>query len=464
MTTEADSGNTGGTTCTSVTKLPPLEAELFKLRGELDRLRREVQDLSKQVDDWQDIRYRLKQKWSRWKKRFASAPRKVKRRMDKLRHPFPRPYDLRVLQPSRAHRPRVLHVVGNFHIGGSARLIVDLIEHLGNLYEHRVVARDLPNPPAYRGISLQNGRAFNSPRQALQLLRSFAPDIVHVHYVAYRNHDYSLADRRWYRRVFEALEEYECRVIENVNIPVEPFYSPKVDCYVHVSDYVRSTFGFRDVRNLTIHPGSDLRLFCRREHSPIPDDHIGMVYRLDGDKLNEQAIEVFIAVVRERPHTRVSVVGGGAFLDPYRAAVRRAGLQEAFAFPGYVPYDTLPDWLERMSLFVAPVHRESFGQVSPFAMGMKLPVVGYDVGALQEITAAPELLAPPGDVEALTSIIIELLEDRERRLRIGHKNRRRAEAIFSIDAMIKAYSRLYEELVAVPRSQAGQAIMGSLSL
>ena len=38
-----------------------------------------------------------------------------------------------------------------------------------------------------------------------------------------------------------------------------------------------------------------------------------------------------------------------------------------------------------MAAFVAPVHSESFGHVSVFAMGMELPVAGYNVGALEEI-------------------------------------------------------------------------------
>ena len=84
----------------------------------------------------------------------------------------------------------------------------------------------------------------------------------------------------------------------------------------------------------------------------------------------------------------------------------------------------------------------------PRLRGMGLPVVGYDVGALREITGAPELLAPPGDAARLAAIVIGLLDDRARRLRIGEHNRDRARALFSVQAMVGRYEALYDEVLA----------------
>jgi glycosyltransferase involved in cell wall biosynthesis len=99
-----------------------------------------------------------------------------------------------------------------------------------------------------------------------------------------------------------------------------------------------------------------------------------------------------------------------------------------------------------MALFVAPVHTESFGQVSVFAMGMELPVAGYQVGALEEILGDTQLLAPKADARALSDIVIGLLEDPERRSEIGRANRQRAEEHFSVEGMIAEYRTMYEEL------------------
>src|SRR5206468_992888 len=132
----------------------------------------------------------------------------------------------------------------------------------------------------------------------------------------------------------------------------------------------------------------------------------------------------------------------------YRIAVRRAGLADRVTFTGYVPYHQLPALYERMSVFVAPVWKESFGQVVPFAMNMGVPVVGYAVGALPELIDDPSLLARVGDAQRLASIIMRLLDDPAARERIAERNRRQAQERFSVASMIDAYAKIYREVLA----------------
>ncbi|MGG2018651.1 glycosyltransferase, partial [Pseudomonas sp. S8] len=124
-----------------------------------------------------------------------------------------------------------------------------------------------------------------------------------------------------------------------------------------------------------------------------------MVYRLETDKLNADSITPFIKAVQKRPQTRVLIVGGGSLMETFKEAVNSAGVSDNFEFTGYVAYSQLPDLYRRMKLFVAPVWKESFGQVSPFAMRMHVPVVGYDIGAIGEIVDDSSLLAPYGDAD-----------------------------------------------------------------
>jgi glycosyltransferase involved in cell wall biosynthesis len=429
------------------------------LRHEVDRLREEVHRLTVQIESSRPARLRVHDYVIESRERLGSLWQRLRthaRRVvlpgttPRLPHDFDptfAPYVVRPLRPPSGNRPRVLHFIANFFTGGSSQLVVDLIEHLGHAYDHCVVARDLPETPAYTGLHLRQVRRFASSRQARRLLRAYRPDLVHVHYVATRNDEYGLSDWRWYLPVFQALEGYGCRVIENVNIPVEPFYSDSVDCYVFVSEFLRREYGHHEYRNVTIYPGSDLNFFSKQPEGALAADCIGMVYRLDGDKVDGRAIEVFVEVVRRRPRTRVLIVGGGYFLDVYRERVAAAGLAEAFTFTGYVSYRALPRYLEQMSVFVAPVHAESFGQVTPFAMGMELPVAAYDVGALGEILNDPSVLATPDDSGRLADIIIGLLEDGERRLALGLANRVRAEGLFSVETMVARYEALYRAIV-----------------
>ena len=172
-----------------------------------------------------------------------------------------------------------------------------------------------------------------------------------------------------------------------------------------------------------------------------------MVYRLESDKLNENSIDVFIKIAQQRPTIKVLIVGGGTFFNPYRKAVYDAHLENCFEFSGYVDYDKLPSLYKQMSIFVAPVWKESFGQVSSFAMNMGLPVVGYRVGGLVEIVDDDSLLATPGDSDELAGLILRLLDDPERMHRIGQRNRERVQSHFSVEAMVESYRQLYAEVL-----------------
>jgi len=229
--------------------------------------------------------------------------------------------------------------------------------------------------------------------------------------------------------------------------PSRAVVSPTVARYIFVSDYVRTRFGFSEVPILTIYPGSDLALFTRSHGSAPPDNCVGMAYRPEADKLDERAIEVFITLARCRPGIRALIIGGGRFLDEYRRRVERASVANAVEFTGYVAYDRLPALYRRLSVFVAPVHAESFGQVTPFAMSMGIPVAGYRMGALGEILGDESLLAPASDAEALADIVIGLLEDRTRRLEVGARNRARALELFSVERMIERYATVYDEVL-----------------
>jgi len=362
----------------------------------------------------------------------------------------PKPYVAKILQPIKRNRPRIAHVIANFMIGGSSRLVVDLFERLGHCYEQEVITSYNPTPPAYIGLPVHEIRNHDEVDLISNFFDFYRPDLIHLHY--WGDHD-----RNWYEDILDVIEKYPCKLIENINTPVKPVFHPAVVRYVYVSDYVRTTFGWKNTfasKNLdgiTIYPGSDFELFKPYADQDDENNCIGMVYRLELDKLDESSIEVFIKVIQRRPKTKALIVGGGTLFETYVKAVHSSGVANNVTFTGYVPYENLAELYRKMSIFVAPVWKESFGHVSPLAMNLGIPVVGYDVGGLPEIIGDRELMAASGDADRLADIIVELLEDPIKRKKIGSCNRERAQKLFSVESMVNAYHRLYQETLGVPR-------------
>ncbi|MFM7674130.1 MAG: methyltransferase domain-containing protein [Synechococcus sp.] len=338
-------------------------------------------------------------------------------------------------------RPTILHAIANFCLGGSSRLVVDLIEALDEDYNQPIATRHIPRPPAYLNLTIHEYPNPSSFQAFEALLDKYNPCIVHVHY-------WGDCDQDWYDHVFRACEKSRIPVIQNINTPVAPYRSSSVVRNVYVSEYVRRSFGLNDNQSTVIYPGSDLRHFSAEDLSMPCEDCIGMVYRLEGDKLNSNSIDAFIKVALRRPSTKCLIVGDGSLKSTYEQLVSQSGVTSNFIFPGFVSYDELPRWYRQMSIFVAPVWKESFGQVSSFAMNMGLPVVGYSVGALPSIVGDEELLASLGDSDGLAEIIISLLDDRERRIKIGLRNHNKAQSEYSVEAMTRRYANLYFSVIS----------------
>jgi glycosyltransferase involved in cell wall biosynthesis len=353
------------------------------------------------------------------------------------------PYVLRYT-PSSSEQ-LVVHANGNFAVGGSTQLIVDLIELGSDAYRHEVVVPHSPSPLPYEPVDLHV-----MPVDRLEGLRAFLkakrPALVHIHYWSRAENRFD-ATGVWYATVLAICDELGLPVVQNINVPTRPMVGGAVRRNVYVSRTVLDEYDGGQAPAEVVHPGCDFSVFDRQEVADAPDV-IGMVYRLDSDKLNARSIEPFIRVARARPSTRCLIVGEGQFSGLYRRRVEEEGLQRQFEFAGMASYADLPALYARMGVFVAPVHNESFGQVTPFAMGMRLPVAGYDVGALAEILGSKDTLTSPGDEEALASAIIALLERPEERRRLGAANHDRAQRLFSREAMVARYKAIYADVLA----------------
>jgi glycosyltransferase involved in cell wall biosynthesis len=388
-----------------------------------------------QIQIWDETSQRWKKRIDRaaWRGQVASWVRRAGRPVADVVYAVATP------AVTGLARPRIIHIMPNVYVGGSTQLVVDLHNHLGHRYEMEVITSALPKSGRLCGMAIHRVAWSIDPQQVADLLRACKPDLVHVHY-------WGSTDTPWYDAIFAGVGANSQMVLQNVNTPVVPYDHPGVVMNVFVSNAVRALDGRAVTPARVIHPGIDLRHFARRPFADYAETSIGMVYRLEPDKLSLQSIESFIAVAQRRPQARAFIIGDGTLFAPFVARAKAAGVFANVVFTGAVPYAELPAWYARFKLFVAPVWQESFGQVAPFAMAMGLAVAGNRVGALPEILGDEDTLGV--DLDDTVDRIVALLDDPLRLMHLGQLNCARANRLFGVQAMSDRYSEVYAGLLS----------------
>ncbi len=198
---------------------------------------------------------------------------------------------------------------------------------------------------------------------------------------------------------------------------------------------------------------------------PLPEvPTVLFLGRLEPFKGVKELYEAFRLVKRYVPAARLRVAGEGSlqrWLEQRRTA---DGRQEDVELLGAVPRHEVPALMAESSLLCVPSIREAFGMVYLEAMASGRAVVAADWGGPRHLVRPQGgRLVPPGDVDAISSALKELLTDQHALRRCGDFNRARVLKEFSwtgvIDRVEDAYSRaLGERTSARRRGIPGEAI------
>ncbi|MCX7914758.1 MAG: glycosyltransferase family 4 protein [Verrucomicrobiae bacterium] len=163
-------------------------------------------------------------------------------------------------------------------------------------------------------------------------------------------------------------------------------------------------------------------------------------------------LEAVPLVLREVPNAKFWIVGN----DPgsrYEKAFRQRHphlAREQVTFTGYLPPEELPQYYRQCAVYASASRYESFGLTFVEAMAYGKPVVGCRAGAIPEGVESDTtgILVPPDDPHAFAGAIVDLLRDPERRRRMGHAARCRAEQRFSVEQMVENIERLFQRVAA----------------
>lgn len=177
------------------------------------------------------------------------------------------------------------------------------------------------------------------------------------------------------------------------------------------------------------------------------NQRVVMVANLRPVKAVDTLIRAAAIVIKSVPNVRFAVVGDG----PQRTSLVK--LAAELSLTGQINFmgstNDVRGALRGATVGVLTSTSEGFSNAILEYMCAGLPVVATDVGGNREAVndSRTGFLVAPGDHDALASMLIYLLTHPEESVRLGRAGRERAEAEFSLAAMIRNYQEYYIRLV-----------------
>ena len=148
-------------------------------------------------------------------------------------------------------------------------------------------------------------------------------------------------------------------------------------------------------------------------------------------------LEAFGLVLKDRPHARLLIVGGGEEFEALQTQARQGGLYESSVFCGRVPPQEVPLYYHLAIVSVDPVNDDSASRGrSPLKLfeswACGVPFVSGDVGDRRKLLGEPPagLLVKPGDPVALAEAITRLLIDPDLATTLCRRGKERVQAYY----------------------------------
>jgi len=146
---------------------------------------------------------------------------------------------------------------------------------------------------------------------------------------------------------------------------------------------------------------------------------------------------------------QLQVIGEGPEREALEASAKQAGLNGTVGFRGYLTPAAVEQALAGSLAVVVPsLAGEVFGLVTAQSMRAGCAVVTSDLAALREVSGDAGLSFPAGDAEALAERLEMLTKTPGLAARLGEKARLRAQELYSVERMVSAHMRLYEEVMS----------------
>jgi len=160
---------------------------------------------------------------------------------------------------------------------------------------------------------------------------------------------------------------------------------------------------------------------------------IGCVARLVINKGVDLFIQTAIELLKNRGSLKFIIIGDGPLFHELTQMVHDRNLNNKILFTGFIEsYSIVLELMSSLDIFFLPTRREGFGLVFAEALSFKIPVVGPNIAPINEFieNGISGLLTEPGDINAYKNSLLNLIDDKELRSRIGTEGREKVRGRF----------------------------------
>lgn len=158
-----------------------------------------------------------------------------------------------------------------------------------------------------------------------------------------------------------------------------------------------------------------------------------------------------VASIKKKRNIRLTVVGTPKKNGVIEGLVRKLGIRDCVTFTGRIEYEDFASYYARATMAVIPSLYEGFGMPAGEAMACGVPVISTVGGALPEVVGDAGILVPTADSRALEEAIISLLDDPDRRRRLGEAGLRRVRDSFTWRHAAQRTVDVYREAIDAHR-------------
>lgn len=366
---------------------------------------------------------------------------------------------------------KLLYLVEDFNIGGLERVVETLCNgldsdkydiHLWCIASGGVLAEKLLKEG--RSLRILEIRTYYNPFNIVRLsgmIKRERFDIVHAHGyfagVMGRISAYMAGTPVIISHVHTTYWKFKLR-----NLLIDRLLSRITDriicCSYAVRNFVSDFEKIRPDKVTVIYNGSSCEAMNYQELADIDRDpsrfHVVIIASLVENKGHRYLFEAISYLIKEKSDVfiKVFVVGDGPLKASLIEYAENLGIAVHTDFKGLLS-DVTPIIHDSDVLVLPSIEREALGMTLLEGMCRAKPVIGTNIGGIPEIIndEVNGYLVKPMDSLALSEKLSILIEDPEKRMKMGMEGRRIFKEKFDAGIMIRKIDELYESLIRQKR-------------